>query len=106
MYNERTYALSQLFVKRACEYPSSGFEVELRSYYLTGLRPTEQGKLHSIVAYAKLLLEESQVHYASNVGASGRGAESSIWVGQKILSPGACLLLQRTLINLEKLLAP
>lgn len=118
LYSERTLVLTRAFVKRACEYPPTNFEEEIKAYYYTGLPTTGPGALEGIVEQCKALLKESEEYYAqaeaeeepeADDDVDGEGGEkkrvdSAVVVGQKVLTEGAGLSLKRTLVALEGLL--
>jgi len=109
LYNERTLVLTRTFVKRACEYPPSGFEREINAYYYTGLpsTPPTPGALKEIVEQCRSLLEESEKWLAEKEG-EGEGEvkppQSSVVPSQRVLTEGAGLSLKRTLKGLEELM--
>lgn len=112
LYNERTLVLTRTFVKRACEYPPSGFEREINAYYYSGLpsTPPTPGALKGIVEQCGNLLEESEKWLVEKEGdGEGEGdnvkpPQSLVVPSQRVLTEGAGLSLKRTLKGLEELM--
>jgi ubiquitin-conjugating enzyme E2 O len=101
LYNERTYVLSRIFIKRAIDAPPKGFEEEIRAYYLDGIPlggGGGVGALSHIIDYAQSLLEESERVKADSA------VESLIWAGQRVLTEGGCISLRRTVAALSVIL--
>lgn len=118
LYSERTYVLTRTFVQRALAYPPLNFEAEIKAYYHTGLPTTGPGVLKAVIDQGKLAIEESERWYAEEAKLLVEGKEvdegmeeeavlkreeSSVVVGLRVLTEGACLSLRRTLDALRKL---
>jgi ubiquitin-conjugating enzyme E2 O len=125
--------LTRAFVKRAVEYPPSGFEREIDWYYFRSSEAGaggEKGALEGIVEQGRRLLEESERWLASSTFGSSSAAvaagekkeaavegeeeeeeeedrrppPSQVVPTQRVLTEGAGLSLRRTLKGLEELL--
>lgn len=109
LYNERTFVLTRAFVKRAIEYPPSGFVAEIKAYYYDGLvsstSSSKIGALGGITAQARLLLEESEAYHAEDEESrsEGKGRRSAVIPSMNVLTEGAVLSLRRTTAALQGL---
>lgn len=103
LYSERTYVLTRMFVKRACEFPPLGFEEEIKAFYFDGLLKNNLGVLKLVIQEAKSLLAESEEVHGKEEEAI---KASKILVGQSVFTEGACLSLKRIVVSLIDIVVP
>lgn len=103
LYSEKAYVLSRSFVRTALLRPPTGFDSEVRHYYLAN------GKLRSVIAHASKLIEEGEAAASSSKGtneeALAEADEGQMWNADAVgsLTMGAIITLKRTITALEKI---
>ncbi|KAL7421053.1 hypothetical protein Q5752_003937 [Cryptotrichosporon argae] len=122
LYSEKAYVLSRSFVRTALDRPPAGFADELTHFYLA------QGRLRSVIAHARALMEKGEAAPAAGAPGSGSGSGANTGAGASAgaaaagaeddeenaemwnadamgsLTMGAILTLKRTIVALEKIL--
>jgi ubiquitin-conjugating enzyme E2 O len=99
MYDDNTFVLSRDFVRRACEWPSRTFTIEINHFYL------EREMLKTVIEQSRGMVAESERRRGQGSGAGGQARPASeVVAGLKVLSPSACALLRTTLGELERVM--